>query len=284
MEETQQAANRTASLDPASVRLAVFGTGKMGGTLLKAFLASGLVGKGQISGVEQSADHAQACATQFGVPVGTDPVEAAKQADVILLAVKPWQVVELIAKIAPVLTSAKMLVSVAAGIGTQAMEQAAGCELAVVRTMPNMPAAVGAGATALCAGRFVSLGQMGFAERLFATVGRTVLVTEKQIDAVTGLSGSGPAFCYLMIEALADAGVQVGLARDVATTLAAQTMLGAARMVLETGQHPAQLKDAVTTPGGTTIAGLIELERGGLRATLIAAVMRAAERSRELAG
>jgi pyrroline-5-carboxylate reductase len=149
--------------------------------------------------------------------------------------------------------------------------------------MPNTPALVGAGVTAICRGRFVSDAQLALAELIFATVGRTVIVDEKHMDAVTGLSGSGPAFLYIILEALAEAGVNVGLPRDIATLLAAQTTFGAAKMVLETGSHPALLKDEVTTPAGCTVEGILELEEGGLRVTLIKAVKRATERARELA-
>jgi pyrroline-5-carboxylate reductase len=149
--------------------------------------------------------------------------------------------------------------------------------------MPNTPAALGAGAAALCRGRFVHDDQMELAKRIFETVGRAVVVDEKHMDAVTGLSGSGPAYIYIIIEALAEAGVKVGLPRDTATLLAAQTTLGAAKMVLETGYHPALLKDAVTTPAGCTIDGILELEEGGLRVALIKAVMRATERAKQLA-
>ncbi len=149
--------------------------------------------------------------------------------------------------------------------------------------MPNTPAMLAAGITALCAGRFVAAEQLAIAQRIFETVGRTVIVDEKHMDAVTGLSGSGPAFLYIIIEALAEAGVNVGLPRDVATLLAAQTTYGAARMVLETGYHPALLKDQVTTPAGCTVDGILELEAGGLRVTLIKAVKRATQRAKELA-
>ena len=203
--------------------------------------------------------------------------------DLILVGVKPFQVPDLIAEIKPALTPAKTLVSFAASVKTRSIEEAAGIELAVVRAMPNTPSALGAGAAALCRGRFVTDKQMELAQRLFATVGRTVLVDEKHMDAVTGLSGSGPAYLYIIIEALAEAGVKVGLPRDIATQLAAQTAYGAAKMVLETGYHPALLKDAVTTPAGCTIDGILELEEGGLRVTLIKAVMRATERARQLA-
>jgi pyrroline-5-carboxylate reductase len=201
----------------------------------------------------------------------------------ILVGVKPFQVPDLITEIKPALTPAKMVVSFAASVKTRSIEEAAGMQIAVVRAMPNTPSALGAGAAALCRGRFVSDTQMQLAQRLFETVGRTVLVDEKHMDAVTGLSGSGPAYLYIIIEALAEAGVKVGLPRDIATQLAAQTAYGAAKMVLETGYHPALLKDAVTTPAGCTIDGILELEEGGLRVTLIKAVMRATERARQLA-
>ncbi len=149
--------------------------------------------------------------------------------------------------------------------------------------MPNTPSMLGAGATALCRGQHATDAQLALARRMFATVGRAVVVDEKHMDAVTGLSGSGPAFLYIIIEALAEAGVNVGLPRDIATELAAQTAFGAARMVLETGAHPALLKDEVTTPAGCTVDGILELEEGGLRVTLIKAVKRATERARQLA-
>jgi pyrroline-5-carboxylate reductase len=193
------------------------------------------------------------------------------------------QVPALIAEILPALNPSKLVLSFAASVKTRAIEDAAGCDLAVIRAMPNTPALLSAGATALCSGRFVTPEQIALAQRIFSTVGRTVVVEEKHMDAVTGLSGSGPAFLYIIIEALAEAGVNVGLPRDVATMLAAQTAYGSARMVLETGYHPALLKDAVTTPAGTTVDGILALEEGGLRATLIKAVKRATERARELA-
>jgi pyrroline-5-carboxylate reductase len=202
---------------------------------------------------------------------------------VILLGVKPTQVPALVEEIKSALTAKKMLLSFAASVKTRSIEDAAGCELAVIRAMPNTPAMVGAGVTALCGGRFVSPEQMAVAQTMFQTVGRAVVVDEKHMDAVTGLSGSGPAFLYIIIEALAEAGVNVGLPRDVATLLAAQTTLGSARMVLETGSHPALLKDAVTTPAGCTVDGILELEEGGLRVTLIKAVKRATQRAKELA-
>jgi pyrroline-5-carboxylate reductase len=265
------------------VRVAVLGAGKMGGILLQAFLKQNLFAPDQIHATVGHAERALALSTQWGVDVSTDNLKAAGKSDLILLGVKPLQVPDLIAEIRPALTKTKTLVSFAASVKTRAIEDAAGMEIAVIRAMPNTPSALGAGAAALCRGRFVSAKQMELAERIFETVGRTVTVDEKHMDAVTGLSGSGPAYIYIIIEALAEAGVKVGLSRDIATQLAAQTVFGAGKMVLETGYHPALLKDAVTTPAGCTIDGILELEEGGLRVTLIKAVMRATERAKQLA-
>jgi pyrroline-5-carboxylate reductase len=265
------------------VRVAVLGAGKMGGILLQAFLKQNLFDPSQIHATVGHAERALALSTQWGVDVSTNNLEAVRQADLILLGVKPFQVPGLIAEIRPALTAAKTLVSFAASVKTRAIEEAAGMEIGVIRAMPNTPSALGAGAAGLCRGRYVTAEQMELAQRIFQTVGRTVVVDEKHMDAVTGLSASGPAYIYIIIEALAEAGVKVGLSRDVATQLAAQTTFGAAKMVLETGYHPALLKDAVTTPAGCTIDGILELEEGGLRVTLIKAVMRATERAKELA-
>jgi pyrroline-5-carboxylate reductase len=265
------------------LRVAVLGAGKMGGILLQAFLKNNLLAPEQIFATVQHAERAKALSAQSGVEVTTDNLGAAQQADVILVGVKPVQVPALIQEIKPALTPKKLVLSFAASVHTKAIEDGAGCELSVIRAMPNTPAMLAAGVTALCAGRFVSAEQMAVAQKMFQTVGKTVVVDEKHMDAVTGLSGSGPAFLYIIIEALAEAGVNVGLPRDVATLLAAQTTLGSARMVLETGYHPALLKDAVTTPAGCTVDGILELEEGGLRVTLIKAVKRATQRAKELA-
>lgn len=265
------------------LRVAILGTGKMGGILLQAFLKNNLVSPDQIFATVHHPERAQALSAQFGVEVTTDNLAAAQQADVILLGVKPIQVPGVIEQIKSALTPDKLVLSFAASVTTRSIEDAAGHDLGAIRAMPNTPAMLAAGITALCGGRFVTEEQMAIAQRIFQTVGRTVVVDEKHMDAVTGLSGSGPAFLYIIIEALAEAGVNVGLPRDVATLLAAQTTLGSARMVLETGYHPALLKDAVTTPAGCTVDGILELEEGGLRVTLIKAVKRATQRAKELA-
>jgi pyrroline-5-carboxylate reductase len=210
------------------VRVAVLGAGKMGGILLQAFLKQNLFAPDQIHATVGHAERALALSTQWGVDVTTNNLEAVEQADLILLGVKPFQVPDVIMEIRPALTKEKTLISFAASVKTRAIEEATGLEMAVIRAMPNTPSALGAGAAALCRGRFVSDEKMALAQRIFETVGRTVTVDEKHMDAVTGLSASGPAYIYIIIEALAEAGVKVGLSRDVATQLAAQTTFGAA--------------------------------------------------------
>jgi pyrroline-5-carboxylate reductase len=266
-----------------NVRVAILGAGKMGGILLQAFLKNNLLLPEQITATVAHEDRAQALGAQFGVEVSTNNVEAAKDADVILLGVKPLQVPTLVKELKPILNAKKLLISFAASVTTKSIEDAAGHEAGVVRAMPNTPAMLAAGVTALASGRFATDEQLAVAQKIFSTVGRTVVVDEKHMDAVTGLSGSGPAFIYIIIEALAEAGVNVGLPRDVATLLAAQTTFGAARMVLETGYHPALLKDAVTTPAGCTVDGILEMEQGGVRVALIKAVKSATLRAKELA-
>ncbi len=263
-------------------RIAVLGAGKMGGILLQAFLKQQLFEPGEIRATVAHAERAAVLSAQWGVEVSTDNLAAAEQAEILLLAVKPFQIAELVTRIRPALSPAKLLISVAASVKTEAIESAARMEIAVIRAMPNTPSTLGVGVAGICRGRYVSDEQMEQASRMFSTVGRTVAVDEKHMDAVTGLSASGPAFIYIILESLAEAGVKVGLPRDVATLLAAQTTFGAAKMVLDTGYHPALLKDSVTTPAGCTIDGILELEEGGLRVTLIKAVMRATERAREL--
>src|SRR5882757_4787560 len=186
------------------LRVAILGTGKMGGILLQAFLKNNLVSPEQLFATVQHPERAQALSAQFGIEVTTDNLAAAQQADVILLGVKPIQVPALIETIKPALSSKKLVLSFAASVKTRSIEDGAGCELAVIRAMPNTPAMIAAGITALCAGRFVSAEQMAVAQKIFQTVGKTVVVDEKHMDAVTGLSGSGPAFLYIIIEALAE--------------------------------------------------------------------------------
>ena len=203
-------------------------------------------------------------------------------ADIVLLCVKPKVVAEVLQEIAPELQEKTLVISVAASVPTSYIEQHLGAKIPVVRVMPNTPSTVGCGMTGICRGAHAGAEHLEIARTMFDAVGRTVVVDEKNMDAVTGLSASGPAFAYIILESLAEAGVKVGLPRDVATLLAAQTMKGAASVVLETGDHPALLKDAVTTPAGCTIDGILELEEGKLRVTLIKAVVKATSRAGEL--
>src|SRR5438876_146240 len=277
------------SLKLSDKTLAVLGTGKLGGILLRAYLKQGLFVSSRVTATVRHGERAAALAKELDVAVTTDNREAVRGADIILLTVKPQTVAEVLQEIAPKIDARSLLVSVAASVPTSYLAQqlaaAAGGkhnEVAVVRAMPNTPAAVGCGMTAICPGVHAGPDHLEIARTMFDAVGRTIVLDEKHMDAVTGLSASGPAFAYIILESLAEAGVKVGLPRDVATLLAAQTMKGAASVVLETGDHPALLKDAVTTPAGCTIDGILELEEGKLRVTLIKAVVKATSRAGEL--
>ena len=264
-------------------RLAVIGTGKIGGILLRAFLKHKLVQPKRVHATVLYADEVRAIAKQkLGVRISTDNRAAVRHADVILLAVKPQAIREVLEDIKPEMKPGKLIISVVASIPTQLIEKQLGLDVPVVWAMPNTPCAIGCGMTALAKGTHARKEHMEIARAMFEAVGRVVVVEEKQIDAVTGLSASGPAFIYILLESLAEGGVKVGLPRDISTLLAAQTMMGAARMVLDTGDHPALLKDAVTTPAGSTMDGILELEDGKVRVTLIKAVMKATQRAKEL--
>jgi len=267
----------------------VLGAGKLGGILLRAYLKQGLFGASRVTATVRHGERAAALAKQLDIAVTTDNRKAVKGADVILLTVKPQTVGEVLQEIAPEIGENALVISVAASVPTGFVEQELAAatadrhnEVAVVRAMPNTPASVDCGMTAICGGRHASPEHLEIARTMFDAVGRTIVLDEKHMDAVTGLSASGPAFAYIILESLAEAGVKVGLARDVATLLAAQMMKGAASVVLETGDHPALLKDAVTTPAGCTIDGILELEEGKLRVTLIKAVVKATSRASEL--
>jgi pyrroline-5-carboxylate reductase len=264
-------------------KVAILGAGKIGSILLQAFLRDGLLKAGQVWATTAHAERSRLIRDKWDVQAGTDNSEAVCQADIILLCVKPQIVADVLREIRTKVTRDQLLISVAASVPTEVIERALEKEVPVVRAMPNTPCVLGAGMTALSRGQFVQEHHMETATAFFAAVGRTVVVDEKHMDAVTGLSASGPAYIYIILESLAEAGVKVGLPRDVATLLAAQTTMGAARVVLETGDHPALLKDAVTTPAGCTIDGILELEEGKLRVTLIKAVVKAVQRAKELA-
>lgn len=263
------------------LRLAVLGAGKMGSILIEALVKQGLVSAKNLSATVQ---HAGAERKGFSskLSLGTDNRAAANKANVILLCVKPQTVGRVVDEIAPGLNSHKLVISIAASVPTDYIERRLTAKIPVVRAMPNTPSLVGAGITAISPGKHAAQKHIDIAKRLFDAVGKTVVVDEKNMDAITGLSASGPAFIYVILESLAEGGVKVGLSRELATLLAAQMTLGAAKMVLETGHHPALLKDTVTTPAGCTIDGILELEEGGLRVTLIKAVVKATERAKEL--
>src|SRR6266851_4690455 len=256
-------------------KVAVLGAGKIGSILLQSCLRDGLLSPGQTWATVAHPERARMLKEKLKVHAGTDNSEAVKDADIVFLCVKPQVGAHVHAK--------QLVISVAASVPTEMIERALEKEVPVVRAMPNTPCVLGAGMTALCKGKFATKQHLEMATKFFDAVGRTVQVDEKHMDAVTGLSASGPAYIYIILESLAEAGVKVGLPRDVATLLAAQTTMGAARVVLETGDHPALLKDAVTTPAGCTIDGIMELEEGKLRVTLIKAVVKAVQRAKELA-
>lgn len=271
------------SSDFAKKRVAVLGAGKIGGILLNALLEKQLLSSKATVATVQHEEKARSLSQKLGIPVGTDNRMAVRSADIILVCVKPQVVDEVIEQIRPSVTKNQIIISVAASVPTSRIEQKLKRPVPVVRAMPNTPCVLGLGMTALCKGEFATPKHLELASSLFSVVGRTVVVDEKHMDAVTGLSASGPAFIYIILESLAEAGVKLGLPRDTATLLAAQTTLGASAVVLETGDHPAMLKDAVTTPAGCTIDGILELEEGKLRVTLIKAVVKAAHRAKELA-
>lgn len=268
----------------AKFTLGVIGVGNMGGALVRGILRAEALSPDNIIVSDADGQRAAALADECGVARAERNVEAARSSEFVLLAVKPPTIAPVVEEIAQVLEKEQTVVSIAAGVPLRAIGKAlTGAQPALARVMPNTPALVEAGmlavaAPGLAADRLASL------VRLLRSVGDVVEVGEHLMDAVTGLSGSGPAFVFVMIEALADGGVAAGLPRSIAQRLAVQTVAGAAKLVQETGQHPGSLKDAVASPGGTTIAGLAELERGGFRGLVASAVEAAAQRSRELSG
>lgn len=266
------------------MKIAFLGAGAMGEALLRGLLKAHVYAPEDIIIFDANAKRLQEIAAEFGVATAPDVATAAREAEVILLAVKPQIVPVALGSLRDVLTSSHTLISIAAGITTAQLEAHFGADVPVVRVMPNTPALVGAGAAAICLGSHADESHRAIAHGIFAAVGLAVDVEEKLIDAVTGLSGSGPAYVYVFIEALSDAGVKMGLSREISTQLAAQTVLGSAQMVLETKLHPGELKDRVTSPGGTTIAALHALEKGGFRSAVYDAVEASALKSREMSG
>jgi pyrroline-5-carboxylate reductase len=265
-------------------KIAIIGGGKMGSIIARGLIARKIISAKDITVTDIDASRLELLKSQMGIKVSGKNAETVKDTDILILAVKPQNMGQTLQEIASVVNKSKMIISIAAGITAAFVEGYLAKGIRVVRVMPNTPALAGAGATAVARGTHATPADVKLARAIFDAVGITVEVDEKLMDAVTGLSGSGPAYCFLIIEALADAGVQMGLPRELSLQLTAQTMLGSASLYLQEGKHPAQLKDMVTSPGGTTAAGLQALEEGKIRATLISAVEAATRRSQELAG
>ena len=277
--------NRIEVLDTgmaSKLTIGFIGAGKMATALANGFIRAGLVTPKQIVASDSIAAAATAFAKETGAKTAASNPEVVKSAEVLILAVKPDQTAGVLADIREHFTEKHLLVSIAAGVSLAKLESGLGAGSRVIRVMPNTPALVGASASAFALGKSALPTDGEIAQKLFSAVGVAFQVKEALLDAVTGLSGSGPAYVYLFIEGLSDGGVAAGLPREMATKLAAQTVLGAAKMVLDTGLHPGTLKDMVTSPGGTTIEGLHELEKGRLRATAMSAVRAATEKSRKL--
>lgn len=263
-------------------RIGFIGAGQMATALGKGFVEAGLVQPEKLF----ASDPQEAALARFSQATGAstfaDNLTVIRHSDVVFLAVKPQQMATVVAEVAPELRAEQVIVSIAAGVRISTLQEGLGPQTRLVRVMPNTPCLVGKGACGFCLGQAAEPADGQLVGRLLGAVGVAYPVEEKLLDAVTGLSGSGPAFVYTIIEALSDGGVRAGLPRNVATPLAAHTVLGAAQMVLQTGEHTGVLRDRVTSPGGTTIAGIQALEDYGLRAALMAAVESATERSIEL--
>lgn len=266
-------------------KIAMIGMGKMGGMLASALLSKGVVTADQLCGTTRQAATAEKSQKEYGIRVINDNVKAAEESDILILAVKPQSMALVLEYLKPVIRKDHLVISLAAATETEFIEDHLPDGIPVIRAMPNLPCLIGHGMTVLCPGKHVEKEHIDLATDIFTAVGRVdVIDRDDLMDAVTAVSGSGPAYGYIIIESLAEGGVKVGLPRSLATTLAAQTILGAAAMVLETGQHPAQLKDMVTTPAGTTVDGIMALEEGGVRVALIKAVESATLKGKELSG
>ena len=261
---------------------AFLGCGNMAEALVRGLISAKIAEPSQLIATARRPERAEELQKSYAIRTLTDNVQACRDADVILLCVKPQALDKVLTQIAPAIDSRKLVISIAAGVPIAALERKLGAGARIVRAMPNTPALVGMGACAVAPGEHATEGDLQLATSLFNAVGITTVVEESLLDAVTGLSGSGPAYIFLIIEALSDAGVKVGLPRYTALKLAAQTVLGSAQLLIQTHAHPGQLKDQVTSPGGTAIAGLHTLEAGGLRTTLINAVEAATRRAKEL--
>jgi pyrroline-5-carboxylate reductase len=263
-------------------KVGFIGAGNMGEALIKGLVAANLVPPEAIYTSDVRHGHLRTLEERYGVQVSQDNTDLVRRVDVVMLAVKPQIMASVLGQIASAVTKDKLLISIAAGVPSATIRAALGHEARLIRVMPNTPALVLEGATAIAKAQGLEPGDLDTATEIFSAVGRVVVLDEELMDAVTGLSGSGPAYVAIVIESLADGGVKMGLDRATAMTLATQTVLGTARLLTETGYHPGVLKDMVSSPGGTTIAGIAALEEGGIRHNFIKAVERATQRSREL--
>jgi len=262
------------------MKIGIIGLGKMGEALVRGLERTG--DKLAVQATTRSQESAQEAQKKINIKVHTDNQRLVRESDILVLCVKPHQVQALLDSISPELSPRHLVISICASITTEQLALWSGGRVPVIRAMPNTPCLIGEGMTVFAAGPKAEAKHLGVANRLFGTVGKTATVEEHLMDGVTGLSGCGPAYVYMIIEALSEAGVKVWLPRKTATLLASQTLLGASKMVMERGEHPAALKDEVTTPAGCTIDGLMALEEGKLRVTLIKAVLAATKRSKTL--
>jgi len=266
-----------------SEKLGFIGIGNMGEALLRGIIGSGLMPPADILASDLDTDKLSSLSHELKIAAVYSNRELVSRADVILLALKPNVIHSVLSDISAHLSQPKWCISIAAGVNTGAIEDALQKDFPVVRVMPNTPAMVNEGMAAICPGKHASKEHIQRTQQIFQAVGKAIVIKEEKLmDAVTALSGSGPAFVFLVIESMTDAGVQLGLSRADASIMAAQTVLGASKMLVDTGEHPAVLKNRVTSPGGTTAAGLYELERGSVRAGIIDAVVAAALRSKQL--
>ena len=266
----------------AKKNIAIIGCGAMGEALIAGIVAAGNVELDSIFASDTLVERVEVIGRQYGVRIGTDNIKAAAFADVVVLAVKPGLINNVLAQIRETLTENTLVISVAAGVTIGQLLNGLPTGAKIVRVMPNMPALVREGMSVLVGGPGVHDRDLDIAQGIFRAVGKTLIVEEHMIDAVTGVSGSGPAYVLLLIEALADGGVRMGLPRDIAITLATQTVRGTAHLQHQTGEHPARLKDRITSPGGTTSAAVHVLEKGGFRGLVSAAVEMATKRATEL--
>jgi len=264
-------------------RIAIIGTGNMGEALVSGLVGSGSSSPKNIICTDARQYKLDEIKSKYKVRTTSNNLEAVAEADIVIYAVKPQIMAAVISETAPKLDASKLIISIAAGVPLVAIESCIQKDLRLIRVMPNIAAAVKEAASALAAGEHATKEDIELAMEIFNSIGKSVFIKENYLmDAITGLSGSGPAYIFLIVDALADAGVKMGLARQESLFLAEQTVLGAAKLLMETQEHPGQLKDKVTSPGGTAIAGLATLESGGLRTTLINAVEVATNRSKEL--